>query len=511
MKQRVLATVALACLMGAGVPQAAQAADPVMHFGPAMQEQAGAARPEPIVTRHEGTFNGKRVRYSALVEAIDVPDAGGKPAARLVSFSYIAEDQGGAENRPVLFLFNGGPISPSIWLHMGSVGPKRIAFPDDLSADPASYKLIDNSYSLLDVADLVFIDPATTGFSRTLPGTPPEAYFSVEADAQQVSAFIVEWLKRHDRMQSPKYVLGESYGTNRAAVVTSQLAALPEPVLLDGVVLFGQALNIVEYVQRSGNIMSHVVSLPTLAALGWYHGKVERGGRSFEAYLDEVRAFARTDYLAALVQGNALDTGTRERLAARLAGYTGIPADYFRAHDLKITKEAFRAELLKEEGLLLGRADGRYTAPLTDKGAAPDPSAITRPAFEQFMNQYLREHLQVTWDAPYVTASPIKRIDEWDWGGSTPFSDWPYMSLIGKVMQQDPNLRVMMSNGIYDTMTTIGAMEYAAVQSGWPTERVSLAYYEGGHMAYTVERSAKKFADDLRAFISAGARGKGAK
>lgn len=498
MKNWLLLPAAFACHLGVAMTPAALASSPVS------QAQIASAEPAAIVTQHVGTFNGKRVAYSALVEAIDVPDASGKPAARLVSFSYMAKDQGRPANRPVLFLFNGGPITPSIWLHMGSVGPKRIAFPDDLAADPSSYKLIDNAYSLLDVADLVFIDPASTGYSRTLPDTPAESYFSVDSDAQQVSAFIVEWLKRHDRMQSPKYVLGESYGTNRAAAVTSQLAARPEPVLLDGVVLFGQALNIVEYVQRSGNIMSHVVSLPTLAALGWYHGKVEKNGRTFEAFLDEVRAFARTEYLTGLVQGNALDVQTRERLAVRLAGYTGIPADYFRVNDLKISKERFRAELLKEQGLLLGRADARYTAPMTEKGPGPDPSNITRPAFEQFMNQYVREHLKVTWDAPYVLDSPIKGIDEWDWGGSTPFSDWPYMSLIGKVMEQAPQLRVMMSNGYFDTMTTIGAMEYAAVQSGWPKERVSLAYYEGGHMAYTVERSACKFADDLRAFMQAG-------
>lgn len=497
MKKRVLLTAALACFAGSATPQMALGNTPAT----AAQVQA------PVITQHVGTFNGRRIAYSALVEAIDVPDASGTPAAQLVSFSYIAKNAGkAAANRPVMFLFNGGPISPSIWLHMGSVGPKRIAFPDDLAADPATYKLIDNAYSLLDVADLVFIDPASTGFSRTLPGTNPQSYFSVDADAQQVSAFIVEWLKRHDRMQSPKYVLGESYGTNRAAAVTSQLAAMPEPVLLDGVVLFGQALNIVEYVQRSGNIMSHVVSLPTLAALGWYHGKVAQEGRTFDAFLDEVRGFARTEYLTALVQGNALDAETRERLAVQLAGYTGIPADYFRANDLKISKERFRAELLKDQGLLLGRADARYTAPITDKGIGPDPSNITRPAFEQFMNQYLREHLKVTWNAPYLIDSPIKRIEDWDWGGSTPFSDWPYMSLITRVMQQDPNIRIMMSNGIYDTMTTIGAMEYAAVQSGWPKERVTLAYYEGGHMAYTVERSAKKFADDLRQFIKAGSK-----
>lgn len=495
---RVMLSAVFASLVGAVLPQ------PVGASGVVAQTLDMPAQTAPIETRHVGTFNGKRVSYSALVEAIDVPDAAGKPAARLVSFAYVAKNLGKSSNRPVLFLFNGGPISPSIWLHMGSVGPKRIAFPDDLSADPSTYRLIDNGYSLLDVADLVFIDPASTGFSRTLPGTPPESYFSVEADAQQISAFIVGWLKRHGRMQSPKYMLGESYGTNRAAAVTSQLAAMPQPVLLDGVVLFGQALNIVEYVQRSGNIMSHVVSLPTLAALGWYHGKVAQNGRDFEAWLDEVRGFARTEYLTALVQGNALDAGKREQVAVKLSGYTGIPADHFRSHDLKISKERFREELLKEKGLLLGRADGRYAAPITDKGLAPDPSNITRPAFVQFMNQYLREHLKVTWDEPYVIDSPVKSIDAWDWGGSTPFSDWPYMSLIGKVMQQDPSLRVMMSNGIYDTMTTIGAMEYAAVQSGWPKERVTLAYYEGGHMAYTVERSARKFADDLRGFITAG-------
>src|SRR5579864_3564996 len=197
------------------------------------------------ITHHHGVFHGKEVDYTATVEAIDVADSKGKPSARAVSFAYIAGEVGDRSARPVVFAFNGGPITASLWLHIGVLGPKRVAVPDDLKADPATYELVDNSYSLLDAADLVFIDPASTGYSRVLPGTPPESYYSVAADGQQITAFIATWLAKYKRTASPVFLVGESYGTIRAAEVAAQLAELPQPILVSGVVLLGQALNIV--------------------------------------------------------------------------------------------------------------------------------------------------------------------------------------------------------------------------------------------------------------------------
>ncbi|MBZ5537869.1 MAG: peptidase S10 [Acidobacteriia bacterium] len=462
---------------------------------------AQSASHPPVITRHAGTFNGKKVRYTAAVEGIDVPDAKGKPSARLVSFTYVADDLTDPSRRPVMFVFNGGPITASLWLHIGVMGPKRVAVPEDLSADTSTYQLVDNPYSPLDTADLVFIDPASTGYSHALPGTAPESYYSVVADGQQVTAFISAWLSKHARLSSPAYLLGESYGTVRAAEVAAQLAERPQPILLDGVVLLGQAVNIVEFSQRPQNIISYVVSLPTLAALSWYHQKIDRKGRTLEEFVDEAWHFAQTEYLAALFQGSAIGMVERDRVAKRLEELSGIPAVYYREHGLRITKEQYRAELLKDRGLLLGRTDGRYLAPMTSKGLAEDPATLIMSPFKRLFADYVRNDLKVDWPEEYVIAAQVGGLEDWKWGGTTPFSNWPYTDRLLKVMKANPRFRVLIGNGYFDTTTTIGAAELAVRQAGWPEGRAALAFYEGGHMAYTVERSAKKFTDDIRAFV----------
>lgn len=488
---RLLAAVFLAA---PGVPAAAQMACPA---------QAMPQPPrEPIVTHHVGTFNGKRVRYRALVAETPVLDAQGCPGARIVSTSYIAEDVPDPSRRPVLFLFNGGPISASVYLHMGAFGPKRVAFPDDLTADTTKLPLVDNPHTILDVADLVFFDPAGTGFSRVEPGVDPKSYFSVVADAQQTSAFVRAWLRDNERTASPVYLFGESYGTMRAAQAARQLVEGPEPVNLDGVVLFGQALNIIEFSQRPGNIISYVVSMPTLSALAWHHGKVKREGRTLEQFLDESRQFARTDYLRALYDGNRLPQEERQRIARRLEALTGLPATYYLANNLRITKEEYRRKLFRDKGLILGRNDGRYVGPVSDQPGGGDPSRVVADAAQRVWLQYMRDHLQVPWREEYKFAlAPEGGLEGWKWGATSPFSDWPYMSLIGEVMQRVPDFRVLVGVGIYDTSTTTGASEYALAQSGWPEDRADIAYYDGGHMAYSDEEAFRKLMRDIRAFV----------
>ena len=455
----------------------------------------------PVISHHTGTFNGKQIRYTATVESTDVPDGKGKPAARLVSFAYTDDDRREAATRPVIFIFNGGPITASLWLHVGVMGPKRVAVPADLSADSKTYQLVDNVYSPLDVADLVFIDPASTGYSRVLPGTAPGSYFSVAADGQQVTVLIAAWLTQHGRVSSPAYLVGESYGTIRAAEVAAQLAELPHPILLDGVVLMGQAINIIEYRQRQQNIVSFAVSLPTLAALAWYHQKVDRKGETLEQFVNDAWHFAETDYLTALFKGSAIEAAERDRVAKRLEEFSGIPAAYYREHELRISKEQYRGELLKDRGLLLGRNDGRYVAPMTKKGLAEDPSGIIMAPFERLFSEYVRQDLKVDWPDQYILMATSDNLDAWKWGGSGPFADWPYSDRLLKVMKANPRFHVLLGNGYDDTQTTVGAAEYAVRQAGWPAGRATLSYYEGGHMAYTVERSAKKFTDDIRALV----------
>lgn len=458
---------------------------------------------DPVITRHKGRFNGQSLAYSAIVEAIDVADAGGKAGARMVSFSYVADAAKAQTPRPVMFMFNGGPISPSYLVHLGGFGPRRVLFPDDVKASPASFRLIDNPDSPLDHADLVFVDPASTGFSRVAPGKRPEEYFSIDSDAQQVAAFIQAWLKRHGRSDSPVFILGESYGTNRAAAVAAQLTALPDPVQVSGVVLFGQALNIIEYAQRPANIISYSVSLPTLAAIAWYHGKVDRTDHDFDSFVEASRVYARSTYLPALFRGASLPQDERAAVAAQLEKYSGIPAGWYLANNLKITKERFRVELLKDSGLLIGRNDARYAEPLGERGSGPDPSRIIPEATERLFLLYIREELKVDWTEAYLTSSPVTGLEGWGWGATTPFSDWPYHASLSPLFMQNPRFRVMVANGYYDTQTTIGAAEYLVTQSGWPTDRTDLRFYQGGHMAYSVDASARQFSADLRKFIAA--------
>ncbi len=455
----------------------------------------------PVVTEHSGVFNGAEIEYRAIVESTDVARADGAPGARIVSISYIANNEGGERERPVLFVFNGGPISASMWLHLGAVGPKRMAVPDDVSADPATFQLVDNAYSPLDAADLVFFDPAGTGFSEVLPGTDPQEYFSVAGDGQQMTAFIAAWLTKHGRLGSPIYMLGESYGTMRAAEAAAQLAELVDPLPADGVFLMGQAVNIVEYAQRKRNIISYAVSLPTLAAIAFEHGKGAPKGRSLEKFVWDAWDYGRKDYLTALFQGDSIDPKTRTRVAKKLEEYSGIPAAYYEANMLRITKEEFRVELLKDKGLLLGRNDGRYTAPITDQGGGPDPFSVVMPAFVRLFSAYLEEDLNLDNAAAYKQFADVGGLNGWDWGAKTPFSDWPYVDRVSKAFDANPEFRVVIANGYHDTQTTVGAAEYAAMQSGWPKDRVRTSYYPGGHMAYTIEESAKAFCDDIRNLV----------
>lgn len=469
----------------------------MLAFGGAAQ-LVSAATPA-YLSHHVGVFNGATVSYQAVVEALPVG------AATIIATTYLADAPAVQRaRRPVIFVFNGGPISPSIYLHMLALGPKRLAVPDDLTMEPASFPLVDNPYSPLDAADLVFYDPAGTGYSRVQPGAKPEQFFSVDADARQLTDFIVAWSRQNGRTDSPKYLFGESYGTLRAAVAAQQLGELKQPVRLDGVFLMGQALNIVETAQRPGNITSYVVSLPTLAALGWYHGRVARGGRSFEAFLDDVRLFARTDYMAALFKGDALAPEDAQRVAARLQELTGLASQQFLAKRLRVSKNQFRSLLLADLDLVLGANDGRYLAKADASGKLPDASARIYPFVFTAFDAYARDSLNVKVHeaGKYIVESPA---DSWNYGGSaSPFEDWPFMTSINKAMTAYPQLRIMVGTAYHDTLTTTGAAEYAVAQSGWPRERVTLNYYQGGHMFYTIEASLKKMSADMHAFIAKG-------
>lgn len=453
----------------------------------------------PFVTRHSGTFNGRNLDYVATVGETLLLGADGKPTARFVSTSYVAEG-GDPAARPVLFAFNGGPSSSSATLHMMALGPKRIAVPQDVTAPIGELSVIDNGHSVLDAADIVLIDPAETGFSRVLPDGKRELFYSVEGDAQSVSDFVVAWCKANGREASPKYVLGESYGTLRAALMAGQLSkVLP----LDGVFLFGQAVNMIETSQRARNALAYATNITALAAIAAYHGRAETKGKPMAAVIDEAYAWGMGEYLQALVKGHDLPQAQRRKIAARLQAMTGIPADYYLANNLAITKIEFRRELLKDRGEIVGMYDARYV------GNPPgDPFAKVIAAIQPAMKAHYANALGVSWPMDdYRSQAP--ETAGWNWNGTLgpggPFLDYDYPARISEAFRANPKFRLMIGTGIYDLTTTVGPARYLVTQSDYPRDRVFQRQYEGGHMAYTHEPSLKAFAADIRTWVRGGA------
>jgi carboxypeptidase C (cathepsin A) len=459
----------------------------------------------PFVTQHKGTFNGQALEYTATVGSTVVKDAGGRPTVRFVTTAYVRKDMDIAA-RPVLFVFNGGPSSASATLHMVGLGPKRIAVTQDPkrpAPDPA--RVVDNKQTVLDVADLVFIDPPETGFTRVLPSARREDFYSTLGDAGAVADFVETWSRDNYRERSPKFLLGESYGTLRAAVIAGRFAGT---MPLDGVFLFGQTLNTVEATQRAKNALGYAANLPTLAAIASYHGKVDRKGKTPPAFIDVVYKWGMHEYLDALIAGRDLPEASRQRIAKQLQAWTGIGANYYLAHDLVITNVEFARELLKSRGLILGTYDARYTGPAPKAGEkAIDPFAKVEAATIPMLQAYFKNALDVTFSmSDYRESVPPDAAKDWKYtptsGTGGPFSDYDYPAALDAAFAANPKFRLVIGTGIYDLTTTLGPARYLVAQSHYPADRVFLRQYEGGHMAYTNESALVAFTSDIRAWIT---------
>lgn len=461
-------------------------------------QSALRVRPAERNVEMSGVFNDEFVDYTATFEWFEIEGRENRPNVNLATVSYIAKQDESDVVRPVLFAFNGGPITASLWLHMGALGPKRVSAPNDLTASVNAFETIDNTASPLDVADIVFFDPASTGFSYVEGQGDASTYFSVQADAAQFVDFVNAWLRRHNRIGAPVFILGESYGTMRAAEAAGQLAENGTPPA--GVYLMGQAVNIIEYSQRPQNIISYVVSLPTIAAMGWEQDRVERKDRDFDTFLADAQSFAETDYLLALFQGNELSDEEMNRISRTLEEYSGIPADWYFANRLRISKEQYRVELLRDEGLVLGRSDGRYIG----DDPAGDASDVLQEAYFAGWKTYMSNVFDIELDEQYTRDAHVGGLDNWDWGASSPFGHFDYGTRIKTAFEANPDFRLVVGNGYHDTMTTVGAADYLVKQADWPLSRVRLAYYPGGHMAYSIDESAAAFGDDIRAWITGG-------
>lgn len=434
------------------------------------------------------------------------------------SMFYVAYFKKGAraENRPITFLFNGGPGSSSVWLHMGAFGPKRVVTADDSHADAAPYGLINNDESLLDDTDLVFIDAPGTGFSRIAGPDKEKAFYGIDQDAHAFSDFIAAFLSKYGRWNSPKYLFGESYGTTRSAVLANDLQ-MDKVIDLNGVILLSQILNFDASVDEPqldpGIDLPYVVALPTYAATAWYHHKLPSGTQiDLAALLREVEHFATTDYLEALGEGSTLDPARRDAIAGKLHAYTGLSVDYIRRSDLRINGGQFEKMLQDDTGTTTGRLDSRFSGPSMDplsKESDYDPqSAAIGSAYVSAFNDYVRRTLHYGEGIYYKPE--IDAGKDWDMKHQPPGADTPVtgsanvMVDLAAAMKYNPRLKVMLNAGYYDLATPYYEGIYEMHHLPIPArlqDNIEFRQYRSGHMVYANIPSLKQLHDNVGEFI----------
>ncbi|TMO41750.1 MULTISPECIES: serine carboxypeptidase [unclassified Pseudoalteromonas] len=460
-----------------------------------------------FVTQHKGTFNGKKLKYKAVAGETYLLNKNEEPTAAIFSFDYLAADDN--KNRPVTFIWNGGPGSSSNWLHMGAYGPKRVVVPSDATAPGlAPYELKDAPETILDVTDMVFVDPVGTGYSRALGDTESKAFWGLKEDASSIADFIAQWLTKENRWNAPVFLLGESYGTTRAAAVSKVLMD-KHLINVNGIIFVSQAL---DYQGSSpyvdDNIISYITYIPTLAATAWYHKKVDTSG-NFEAFIDASRKFAVDELLPALFKGNALSKADRTRIVDGLHRYTGLSKQYIEQVDLRINAFRFAKELLRDEGVAVGLLDGRYKLDERDDlTAAPkqDASKVIGPAYKAALMKYMRTDLNVQWKRKYLNPGDPELSDNWRWRTAPDGQGWEprYVNTapdLSYVLRSNPQMKVMVASGYYDIVTPFFDAEYTLNRHGIYADKIDYHYYHGGHMMYVHEPARVSLLNDTREFI----------
>ncbi|MGC1520397.1 MAG: hypothetical protein WA803_02555, partial [Steroidobacteraceae bacterium] len=492
------------------------------------------------VTQGSITIGGRAIGYQSeagiLVVHVKDPmdddpqpareDKGGTPPPQPpeAGMSYVAYFHGDKEDprRPITFLYNGGPGSSTVWLHMGAFGPKRVVTADDTHSPAAPYRLVDNEYTLLDVSDLVFIDAPGTGFGH-LRGTDKEkAFFGVDQDAHAFANFIVEFLSRHNRWNSPKYLFGESYGTTRSAALANILQS-EKSLDLNGIILLSQILNFDDSVDQPqfnpGVDLPYVLALPTYTATAWYHHKLPSQPDALEPLLREVENFALTDYAQALAAGSTLSAERKSAIAAKLHNYTGLAVDYIERANLRVNGGEFEKTLMGSD-VTTGRLDTRFAGPTIDpmsKEADYDPqSAAISSAYVSAFNDYVRGVLKFGDKKTYKAEFDVEKI--WDMlhqpPGSTTKIPGPInvMPDLAVAMKQNPNLKVQLNGGYYDLATPYFAAVYELRQLPIQSSlqgNIEMHFYTSGHMVYAHEPDLKNLHANVAAFIEKTRNGAG--
>lgn len=503
----------------------------------AKEKEAGSStinREDLSVTEHSVLIDGKPVKYMATTGYLQLKDfepekKEGKDSqksdskatrqdakkkdkdvhkslAKVFFIAYTRTDrEAETATRPIAFTFNGGPGAASIWLHMGAMGPRTAVLTERGEAPPPPYRLEENQYSWLDVADLVFIDPVSTGFSRSEPDEDPKNFYGYKADIESVAEFIRLYLTKYKRWSSPKFLVGESYGTTRAAGLSNYLQNR-YAINLNGIVLVSSVLNFATLDFTPGNDLPFVFFLPSYASTAWYHKRLAEPlqSKTLDAVLAEAEEFASGDYLLSLFKGGSLSESERDRISARLAEFTGMSKDQIKRLNNRIPAETFFNHLLMVDNRRIGRFDSRYTGPRYFPGTEKhdyDPSfeAVSGPYSSTF-NDYVRRELKFESELPYEILTDV--------------SPWPFKQAnnrylnvaedLRKAMTRNPYLKVLVCSGYYDLATPYFATRYTADQmflDPLVKSNLSHSYYRSGHMMYTLKEARAKFKKDFAGFV----------
>ena len=534
--------VALASLLLCSVPAFAappSSASSSAHSSADKSDQSGSliqklSKPLSSTTHGTVTVEGKSINYEAVAGTLVLDGTGVNEGTPQVAMSYVAYFKQGVDpsKRPVTFIYNGGPGSSTVWLHMGAWGPKRVVTNDDTHTPAAPYQLVNNDYSLLDASDLVFIDMPGTGFGRLLSQGEDEAarakshkalakeYWGIDGDAQAFARFITKFLSTYDRWNSPKYLFGESYGTTRSAVL-SYVLQTQYNVDLNGVMLLSQILNFslsIDGANRNPGVdMSYVLALPTYAATAWYHHKLPKyNNGGLAPLLAEAGKFATTDYEQALSAGSTLGAARKQQIAEKLHDYTGLPVAYLLKADLRVTGGMFEQQLLSGTDSDTGRLDTRFSGPSMDpleKTSDYDPqSAAISSAYVSAFNSYVRNDLKFGEGMTFRPSAYGAEDFRWDRDHRAPGQRFSrggtpnVMPDLAAAMKYNPNLRVKLFGGFYDLATPFYTAVYEMHHLPMPEslqKNISYAFFPSGHMVYAHLPSLKTLHDDAAAFIEA--------
>jgi carboxypeptidase C (cathepsin A) len=489
-------------------PPADQGKAPEGKGGETKAPEPGPPKEQSSITDHTIRIAGQTIPYKATASTTLLKNDKDEPVASIFSIAYTKSDVKDPSQRPIAFIYNGGPGSASVWLHMGAFGPRRVVTQNAAPSGPGPYQLVDNENCLLDKADLVFIDPVGTGFSRVVGKGDTKDYWGVDQDVKEFADFIASYLSRNGRWNSPKFLIGESYGTFRSIALANYLEQ-HRGIYINGISLISTVLDLSTLQFSLGDDRSYIFYVPSYAAAAWYYKTLKNRPGELEPFLKEVRQWAQTDYAAALLKGDSISADEKSQIAKKLSEYTSLGEDYILKADLRVNLPQFQAEMQRNRGITVGRYDSRYSGPTYDllsEYAAHDPSFdAVNGAFTAAVNAYLRQDLKFSSDLTYETLS-FEVEPKWDWKhksdqgeGAEPSPPSVDTDLV-EALITNPNLQIQTENGWFDMATPFFATEFNVDHLQLPPElrsHVTFKYYDSGHMIYLNEKELPKLKGNI--------------